>query len=77
MGGGGGGLLPRGGFGDAGATAAPPGFGPPHPSGAAAPPPAQADTNFTEMSTQDKLAAIFSSARNPRQQSSTPALRIN
>lgn len=74
---GGGSGLPRGGLGgDAGATAAPPGFGP-APTAAAQPPPApQADTNFTEMSTQDKLAAIFSSARGPRQ-SSTPALRIN
>lgn len=68
--------LPRGGLGgDAGATAAPPGFGP-APTAAAQPSPPQADTNFTEMSTQDKLAAIFSSARGPRQ-SSTPALRIN
>lgn len=73
---GGGAGLPRGGLGgDAGATAAPPGFGP-APTAAAQPPPPQADTNFTEMSTQDKLAAIFSSARGPRQ-SSTPALRIN
>lgn len=68
--------LPRGGLGgDAGATATPPGFGP-APTAAAQPSPPQADTNFTEMSTQDKLAAIFSSARGPRQ-SSTPALRIN
>ncbi|GAB0494261.1 hypothetical protein MMPV_005552 [Pyropia vietnamensis] len=74
---GGGSGLPRGGLGgDAGATAAPPGFGP-APTAAAQPPLAPpADTNFTEMSTQDKLAAIFSSARGPRQ-SSTPALRIN
>lgn len=68
---------PRGGLGgDAGATAAPPGFGPAPTAAAQPPPPPQADTNFTEMSTQDKLAAIFSSARGPRQ-SSTPALRIN
>lgn len=80
---GGGSGLPRGGLGgDAGATAAPPGFGPAPTVAATQPPPPPADTNFTEMSTQDKLAAIFSSARAPRQpstprQAATPALRIN